>query len=446
MANTKKRPPVRRKKKYKLKYKIRWKVMIPFIILVILAIYLIVSLIGFLFSSSRNQITICDFDKTETLEVMNNHYDASYEISDYLFYGEYLDLYTSDYHASSQDVLINQTIQLRNLCNGTTTDITLGDKLDQQIDLAALDVGFYEVFVKDGAQLKRLTYDEVLAENSFSTIVRDKKVKRIEVISNPELLNNDDAILDKNYFFLKITEEKPSKDDIDVFIDPYGNNTDYKDSVDAGQVYHNVSENKEIYKAAVQLKAELEDAGLRVMISRDSSDAQTTLFGENGRLIKAYNAHAKYYIKLGMNGSPLDYARGMELVYSAYSSNNMASKIYQELIDNTSLKGSTMRYPDEERPGLIQSLPIEGSDGQLLYDEYLYVREAGGKGTLAGRKDDKAILNTFAVDNRYGMQAIELDYLYLSNTEDLNYWKENSEEIVTQTANALLKVWGITKE
>lgn len=446
MANTKKRPPVRRKKKYKLKYKIRWKVMLPFIILVILAIYLIVSLIGFLFSSSRNQITICDFDKTETLEVMNNHYDASYEISDYLFYGEYLDLYTADYNASTQDALINQTIQLRNLCNGTTTDITLGEKLDQQINLASLDVGFYEVFLKDGAQLKRLTYDEVLAENSFSTIVRDKKVKRIEVLSNPEILNNDDAILDKNYFFLKITEEKPSKDDIDVFIDPYGNNTDYKDSVDAGQVYHNVSENKEIYKAAFQLKAELEDAGLRVMISRDSSDAQTTLFGENGRLIKAYNAHAKYYIKLGMNGSPLDYARGMELVYSAYSSNDMASKIYQELIDNTSLEGSTMRYPDEARPGLIQSLPIEGNDGQLLYDEYLYVREAGGKGTLAGRKDDKAVLNTFAVDNRYGMQAIELDYLYLSNTEDLNYWKENSEEIVTQTANALLKAWGITKE
>lgn len=438
--------PVHRKKKYKLKYKIRWKVMIPFLVFIALALYLVISLFSFFFASDRHQITICDYNKSETLEVMNNHYDATYEISDYLFYGEYLNLYTKDYDPSQTEPLLQQTIVLKNVCTNTTSEIVLGEALDQQIDVTGLDAGYYEVYVKEQGELKRITFDEVLAENTFSTIARNKSVKRLSLISDPQFLHNDDAILDKNYLFLHVEDEKPSKDEIDVFIDPYGNNTDFKDTVDAGQVYHNTSENKEIYKAASSLKTALEDAGLRVAISRDSSDETTTLYGTDGRLVKAYQAHAKYYIKLGMNGSPLDYARGTEIVYSAYATDTMAKTILQELMQKTPLVGSTMRYPDEENPGLIQSLPVEGSDGRIVYDEYLYVREAGGKGTMAGRKDEKAQLNTFAQDSRYGMQAIELDYIYLSNTEDLEIWKENRELIIAETANALLKAWGVSAE
>lgn len=446
MANTPQRPTRRKKKKYRLKYKIRWNVMIPFIVLLFLACYLVVSLFNFFFSTNRNQITICEYNKEETLEVMNSHYDDTYEISDFLYYGESLNLYTKDYNPEVSDDLIGKDIELKNLCSGEITSVQIGEKIDQQIDTRNLKPGYYEVYVMMNDHKKRLTYDEVIAENSFSTIPRNEKVNTIELISDPQILQNEDAILDKNYVFIKVDEEKPNKEIIDVFIDPYGNNTDFKDAVDMGQVYHNMSENKEVFKAALQLKSELEKAGLRVAISRDSSDEVTTLFGENGRLIKAYNAYAKYYIKLGMNGSPLDYARGTEIVYSAYASDTQAKTVLQELLANTSLTGSTMRYPDEANPGLIRSLPVEGIDGRLLYDDYLYVREAGGKATMAGYKDDKSITNTFAKDNPYGMQALELNYIYLSNNQDLEYWKEEKELIITQSANALLKAWHITNE
>lgn len=437
---------VKKKKKYRLKYKVRWKVMIPFVLLIVLALYLIFSLFNYLFSSNRNQITICEYDKTQTLEVMNSHFQEVYEVSDYLYYGENLNFYTSDYDPSTTDPLIGKTIQLVNLCNQQATDIVIGNLADQQINVANIEPGYYAVYVIDGNEKQRLVYDEVLTENTFSTIARDKKVKTVQIYSNPEILNNDDAVLDKNYVFISVNEEKPKSDVIDVYIDPYGNNTDFKDTMDTGQVYHNTSENKEIFKAALQLKTELENAGLRVQISRDNSEDTTTLFGENGRLVKAYNAHAKYYIKLGMNGSPLDYARGTEIIYSAYSSNTLAKTVLDEIITNTSLKGSTMRYPDEANPGLIQSLPVEGGDGKLLYDDYLYVREAGGKATLAGLKDEKSKTNTFALQSPFGMQAIELDYIYLSSTDDLNYWKENRELIVSQTAKGLLKAWNIKIE
>lgn len=436
--------PVRmKKKKYRLRYRIRWNIMIPFLILLFLAGYLLFSLFSFFFSSDRSQLTICEYNKSETLELMNNHYEDVYEISDYFYYGERLNLSATDYDPMQTDELIGNEVELKNLCTGVSISVQLQDKVDQQIDLTALDAGYYELYVVSEGHKQRIVYDEVLPENNFSTIPRNEKVKNITLSSNPEILNNDSAILDKNYLFLIIEDGKPLKDVIDVFIDPYGNNTDLKTEVDAGQVYHNMSENKEVFTAALSLKKELENAGLRVMISRDSSEEVTSLFGDEGRLVKAYNAHAKYYIKLGMNGSPQDYARGTEIIYSAYSSNTMAKTILQELLTNTELVGSTMRYPDESNPGLIQSLPVEGIDGKLLYDDYLYVREAGGKATLAGKKDENSVKNTFALGNVNGMQSIELDYIYLSNTEDLTYWKENKDLIVQQTAQGLLKAWNI---
>lgn len=446
MAVKKQNRAISKKKSYAWKYRIRWKVMIPFLVLVSLVLYLICSLLGYLFSPSRNQITICGFDKTETLEVMNSRFDASYEIGDYLFYGEHLSLFTADYDPSIEEWLVGKDLLLKNLCTEETVRMTIGPALDQQIDLAKLEPGFYELYVEDDEQIKRLTYDEILPENSFSTIVRNEKVKTVELLSDPELIQNKKAVFDKNYLFLTVEEEKPDKGEIDVFIDPYGNSTDKKDTVDAGQVYHNISENKEIYSAALQLKEKLEDAGLRVAISRDSADETTTLFGEDGRLIKAYDAHAKYYIKLGMNGSPIDHARGLEVVYSAYASDAFAKGIYEGLVRNTALVGSTLHDLDEEHPGLLQSSLVEGKDGRVLYDEYLYVREAGGKGTLAGRKDEKSMLNAFAKENRYGMQAIELNYLYLSNIEDLNYWKENKDQIIEETARALCDALGVSYE
>lgn len=437
---------VKKKKKYRLKYRVRWKIMIPFLLLIVLAIYLLFSILHFLFSSDRRQITICEYDKTQTLEVMNSHFQDSYEIGDYFFYGENLNLRTKDYDAAIKDELIGKTIQFENLCDHQTYDFVIREQVDQQINIADMEVGYYAIFIVDNGQKKRITYDEILPENTFSTITRNERVKEVQFFSNPEILNNKDAILDKNYLFMSVSEKKPSNEIIDVYIDPYGNNTDFKNTMDTGQVYHNTSENKEIYQAAKLLKTELEKAGLKVQISRTNSDDETTLFGDNGRLVSAYAAHAKYYIKLGMNGSPLDYARGTEVIYSAYSSNTLAKTVLDELLENTSLKGSSMRYPDQDNPGLIQSLPVEGLDGKLLYDDYLYVREAGGKATLAGLKDEKSKTNIFAFQNIYGMQAIELDYIYLSSTDDLNYWKENKELIVSQTAKGLLKAWNISIE
>ena len=56
------------------------------------------------------------------------------------------------------------------------------------------------------------------------------------------------------------------------------------------------------------------------------------------------------------------------------------------------------------------------------------------------------MLNAFAKENRYGMQAIELNYLYLSNIEDLNYWKENKDQIIEETARALCDALGVSYE
>lgn len=434
-----------RKKKSKLK--IRKQALIPLFVLIALVIYIIFTVSNFFFSADRNQIKICDFSKSETLTAMNNQYNEVTTISDYMFYGESLNLYTSQYDPANTDEITGDKVQLRNLCDDQTYEFIMNKEIDQQIQTADLTPGFYDIFIIDENELKsRAVYSEILGENSFTAIARAGKVKNLTLFSDPKILNNDDQVFDKNYLFLEVEEKNASKDTIDVYIDPYGKNKETADgAIDEGQVYHNVGEAQETYKAAVKLKAALEEYGLRAEISKSRSDEETIIYAEDSRLKTAYEKQAKYYIKLGLNGSPYDYAKGMEIFYSGHASSTSANAVIDALTQNTSLTTSTM-LKDTTIPGILASKLVSGSDGATIYDQSILLRESGGKATLAATYNEVSAMNSFAKNNVHGMNGLEIDFLYISNKEEVTYWQEHMDEIINETAKALATMWNASKE
>ncbi len=434
-----------KRKRYRLKYKVRWKAVLPLLLLMLLLFYFIGGFISQILPWNR-MTTICNFNKEQTLELMNSRYQSSYTISDYFFYGEILNLYPSEYTGTKHD-LQGKKLILQNLCDQSTYTFQAGEKVDEQIPVAKLSKGFYSVFVEDetGAKL-RVVYDEVLSENSFTTISRDHHVKKISLHSNPNFLNKKKYVFDKNYLFLEVREEKASKDIFDIVIDPYGNNRDEGDALDQGQVYHNIAEFKESYTVALQLKEELEKYGLRVMVTKQSATEETVAYGETSRFQMAYEKQAKYYIKLGFNGSPYEYAKGLEVTHSSYTTDVFAQSVWKYIIDNTQLQGSTLRQPNQERPGLLSSARIEGEDGQKIYDASLGLRETGGKATFAAMYSQESKKNSFAKENRLGMQGLDIDLLYLSNQEDITLWKEHKQSLIKVLADAFIHTLHVKSE
>lgn len=427
------------------KYKVRWKAVIPLFAFFALLLYFIGSLL-FRFLPWNQMTTICGFNKEETLEAINTHYASSYTVSDYFFYGEVLNLYTKDYTGEKNE-LQGKKIILENLCDKTIQTFEIGEKADEQILIPQLNAGFYSIFIEDetGAKL-RLVYDEVLEENSYTSIVRNQVVKKVSLHSDPKYLGSSKYTFDKNYLFLEVKEEKPSKDRLDVLIDPYGNNRDENNQLDQGQVYYNIVEYKESYAAALQLKELLEKQGLRVGITKQSANEETQDYGENSRFKSGYEQQANYYIKLGFNGSPYEYAKGFEIMHSSYSSSVFAQKVWQYMLEHTPLQGSTMKEMIQGQPGLLSSSRIEGMDGKELYDEALELREVGGKATLAGMYSLNSRQNTFALDQRLGMYGLDIELLYLSNREDVTLWKEQKEAIIESLADALLYALQVKSE
>ena len=72
----------------------------------------------------------------------------------------------------------------------------------------------------------------------------------------------------------------------------------------------------------------------------------------------------------------------------------------------------------------------------MIYDVNLNLRESGGRATQAGRYSETSKTENKSFVNADGMQAIEIDFGYITNQSDATNWKQHRKEIVTSCAKA----------
>lgn len=414
-------------------YKKQWKVIVLLLFLLVFVVYIVASNVMRSEHSTSNRLTVCNLSEEDSVALLSKKHKEIIEVSDYFYYGESLNLYQSTYSPEKTDTLSGKTIELKNICNNEVISMTMENTIDQKLVLDEIAEGFYEVYIMDNLVRKRVVFDHPLEKNSFYTAKRKGFVNRITLIADQNLLHEYGKKLDQNYLFIEVKKEAADNDEIDVLIDPYGMNMDLTWLPDEGAKVNGLNENEEMYYAATKLKEELEkNYGLRVMITKNSAKEEGKAYGEDGRIAKGYQHHAKYYLLLRFNNFASDDYRGFEIMHSAYCSKTLARNITYNLEKNLNLTLSEL-YGTKD-PGIVSCLLAEGKDGKLIYDSNLYIRESGGRGTLAASYSDTSSEANASFKDKNGMLGLEIDFAYISNKADANQWKQSKDKIIQETA------------
>ena len=79
------------------------------------------------------------------------------------------------------------------------------------------------------------------------------------------------------------------------------------------------------------------------------------------------------------------------------------------------------------------------------YDTNIYLRESGGRATFAAMYSDLSKEQNAVFKDANGMNAIEIDFAYVSNSEDAAFWKANKEAIAKQCADSFASAIGVKK-
>lgn len=408
-------------------------------IIILLVMIVLIAAGCFVFMNKEEKLIeryrVCGLSEEETVAGLHQETTAVFEVSDYFYYGESLNFYEKKYSPLNSDTLSGKTIELKNICNDETISMTLENTLDQKLALESVPAGFYQVGIIENLEYKRLIFNQKLEDNVFYTAKRNGKVKKVEMIADKDLLKEYGIEMNHHYLFISITEEAASQEEVDVYIDPYGMNTDFTWLPDEGNEAHGLVENKETWKAANLLKEELETKyGLRVALSKASQDEEGRAYGEDGRLIKGYQQKAKYYIMLRFNSHADDSIRGLEIHHSYYTSKTLARNITYRVNKNLNYPLSPLYYGEDE--GIVTTLLTKGKDDQMIYDTNLYLRESGGRGTLTAQYSDIAQQENQSFANMNGMYGLEIDLGYLSNAEEAAYWKSNHKVLMNEIAAA----------
>lgn len=369
---------------------------------------------------------VCDLSQEEIAESFNNyHFDEKVIIEDYFFFGETLSMFEDTYNIKKRDSLIGKTIILENICNNEEYFYLIDDDVDGQILLNQLPEGLYEVFINIDLIKKRVVTTEKLTDK-INLVRRNNKTKNIKLISDKNMFDDKDNknLLVDNYLFIDINDNGKSNNDYDIVLDPaFGTNpSGWHD--DFGPKIEGMTAADELYRMAEIIKNKLEDEGFKVLILRNDEKEIVNVYGNEGRLNRAYDSKAKYYVELGWGSSENG---GFRIYNSAFSSIQFAGSIANHLMNETNIDS-------QSSSGIYIPTLYNGLDGIMS------IREVGGKALQAATVSDLAIEanSDFALDNRHGLEGISIEFISSNNSKQVKDWKENKEFYAQETAQAII--------
>jgi N-acetylmuramoyl-L-alanine amidase len=407
--------------------KIRWKFVLPFLVLISLILYIIITLMfPHKVAVIQPKYTVCDYSLSKAQAVFKTmSYTDTDNLSEHLYYGETLNIYNETFELGKDDPFVGKTVVLRNICDGTELVYMMESNIDRQIPLDSLPQGFYEVYVMENLVKTRVVSQDAFYDE-FYTIRRHNGLgMEVEIVADKSLIESpieNQTILDKNYVFIRVTEKEVPEAIYDVVIDP----SKYQTS-DDNIVKNDVNVAEALFVSATLLKEKLEAYGLKVFITRDNEIIDR--WGVDGRMAKIYNVKAKYYIALDINGSTNANDKGARIIYSHYTSNRFATAVFDAYLQLDDLTIYGVGSPGNKR-GIISGRVLEDK-----MDVNTDVRETGGKILGAAKYSETSAENaTFALDNPYGVQAILLDLLFISNQHDYDLYTTQHDALIENIA------------
>ena len=336
-----------KKKTKKSKNKDR-KYILLFIILIILLIYLGLNQNKTILTSAA---TIDDI-----LSVINKNSLA--KVSRYIVYGTHLNLEGSLEIAedeiadvtvvarkdNEEEIEINTTYKYE---DGKLSFSTLKN-INEGLDLETLDISNYYILLKITNDKKDIKYysmannTEYVKPIEYYTLTRNNSNNKIDI----RFITKDDL----SAFALNVSKvHKLPEDTYDVVIDPgHGGN-------DSGAISGKEEEADIVLECGLKLKKELENLGLKVLITRDGKETEEydtyNIYDEDGRVTLANKSKAKILVSLHMNSNESDFVDGGVEVYAAPHLDLSLAKLFADnIVENANTNYSEMQtFKEEER-------------------------------------------------------------------------------------------------
>ena len=447
-----------RKGKHKKK-EISYKKMIIFII----GITAILFIYNIFVDETRESSFVQAFSSTD--DVFNSIEKNSYaNIDRYIVYGTHLNL--------EGNIEINENTSVENaeiIAKDTTEEIvidtnyTYNDNLlsfstlkeiNTGLNLEGLDTKNYYLLLKVEFSNNEIRYYSLSNNTEYGnieyyTLTRNDENNKIDI--NFNTLNNI-PILELN-----ITKVNELPEDVyDIVIDPgHGGN-------DGGAVSGEYIESEIVLEYAEKLKTELENIGLKVLLTRDGTESPeeyTTynIYDEDGRVTIANESHAKILLSLHMNSNEDVSEGGVEIYASPNSNLTFAKLLADNIVEIADTKYSQMETYEEEEGVYVRTIELENyRDGSRasffrtyngIFDSipYLFIiREIGGIATGAyvdGRNSDYS--ENIYRNSNVGVEGYLIELGYINVDEDITNILRNDDLYVKAITDSISNFYEI---
>lgn len=436
------------------------------ILLVVLVLTLIIFIVLTIVNRKPKEKTIID--------LINDTEENEFVINNYSIFGTHYNI-----NACTDKIITNKTyLVLKNLTEeidmngifyneGGKTCFKISDKYNTGIDLETLTQGEFILMVKEEETKEVKDKDPVITNYYYNlkngtnnndleyyTITKNGTNNKINInYKNQEKVYKEKKVEKrqiKNYLEFTIKESKLPDNVYDIAIDPGHGGIDpganYKLN---GTTYY---ESNVTLNVSQLLKKELENMGLKVIITRDD-DSYLDPYGDGGRTTIINSSNAKLSLSIHMNS---DYGVMRYGGVEVYTPNNIDYKLAKSFADNIAklvgyskkpsfkvldgiyFKGFTTELIEEAKQDNL-------SKGMLAYDikegaPYMFmIREIGGVHTYA-YNDGR---NAKYPKNEY-YTSIQTAEPYLIETAYLNYPSDltlliNSPEKFSEAISTALK-------
>lgn len=319
-----------------------------FIILIILLIYLVLN--------QNKTILTSAASIDDILSVINKNSLA--KVSKYIVYGTHLNLEGSLEIAedevsdvtvvarkeNEEEIEINTTYEYE---NGKLSFSTLKN-INKGLDLETLDTSNYYILLKITNDNKDIKYysmannTEYVKPIEYYTLTRNNSNNKIDI----SFLTQDNL----SALALNVSKvHKLPEETYDVVIDPGHGGSD------SGAISGKEQEADIVLECGLKLKKELENLGLKVLITRDGKETEEydiyNIYDEDGRVTLANKSKAKVLVSLHMNSNESDFVDGGVEVYAAPHLDLSLAKLFADnIVENANTTYSKMKtFKEEER-------------------------------------------------------------------------------------------------
>ena len=435
------------------------------------AFWVLILIVLFIFVIAKREDDKSDgaIAATSTISKMADIIDESAcaNVSRYIVYGTHLnlegsidfsensDVSTSDEEKDvknaevvARDVSGNEvTIKTTYTQNEDKLSFSTLDKINEGLDLESLEIADYCILLKVQYEDDEVKYYSLKNDTEYKDSIDYYTLTRNG--TNNKIYISFASHENVSALTLDITKVSKLPENVyDVIVDPGHGGSD------VGAVSGRYQEADIALDCALKLKSQLEDLGLKVLLTRDGSETDEystyNIYDDDGRVTMANESGAKLLVSLHLNSNDEDIPSGGVEVYAPTNSNLSLAKSFADNIVNTAHTTYSQMETYKEAEGVyVRTIEVDSSirNYKGIFDSvpYLFIiREVGGiaTGAFVDGTNPSYAANKYRNTN-VGIEGYLIELGYINVDEDFENILNNEDlyaKAIAESINSYYKI------